>query len=143
MAALIAFSCLRPTTKRSTTASMCRTFDSSSSTSSEMSTGLPSMMSCRQPFLRTSVKTKSSSSPYTLNTGARNSISVLRAATDCFQDLACRSAGCRLAGARAVGLTDSREEQVQIAGDIGHGSDGRAGLLPIVFCSMEITGDRP
>ena len=42
----------------------CRwTFDSSSSTCSEMSTGLPSTISRRQPFLRTSVKTKSSSSP--------------------------------------------------------------------------------
>ena len=41
-----------------------------------MSTGLPSMISRRQPFFRTSVKTKSSSSPYCLNTGARSSISV-------------------------------------------------------------------
>ena len=35
----------------------------------------PSMISRRHPFLRTSVKTKSRSSPYTLNNGARSSIS--------------------------------------------------------------------
>jgi hypothetical protein len=76
MPALIAFSCFRPTTSRSTTASMCSTVDSSSSTCCEMSTGRPSMIIRRHPFFRTSVSTKSSSSPYTLKTGARSSMVV-------------------------------------------------------------------
>ena len=42
---------------------VARPFDSSSSTSAEMSIGLPSMISRRHPFFRTSVNTKSSSSP--------------------------------------------------------------------------------
>ena len=44
-------------------ASMWRTADSSSSTSSEMSTARPSMIRWRQPFFLTSVKTTSRSSP--------------------------------------------------------------------------------
>jgi len=56
--------------------SICFTFASSSSICCEMSTGLPSMIRRRTPFFRSSVNTKSSSSPYTLNTGARSSISV-------------------------------------------------------------------
>ena len=64
MPALIAFSCLRPTTKRSTTASMSVTFDLVElDLAPRCPPRLPSMISCRQPFLRTSVKTKSSSSP--------------------------------------------------------------------------------
>ncbi len=92
-----------------------------------MSTGLPSMISCRQPFFRASVRTKSSSSPYTLNSGARSSISSAhRERKDGLQDLARRSAGCRLAGARAARLADGREEQVQIAREIGHRAHSRA-----------------
>ena len=87
MPALIAFSCFRLTMNRSTMADMCAVvaatpFPISSSTAlpafdggrsetsttsgaiwAEMSTSLPSMIIRRQPFLRTSVRTKSSSSP--------------------------------------------------------------------------------
>jgi len=76
MPALIAFSCLRATTKRSTMASMCCTSDASRSVFSERSMSVPSTIIRRTPFLRTSVKTKSRSSPYTLKIGARSSISV-------------------------------------------------------------------
>ena len=105
-------------------------FDSSSSTSAEMSTGLPSMISMRQPFLRTSVRTKSSSSPYCLNTGARSSISVPSGSDRIASRIwLARAAGRRLAGARAVRLADGGEEQVQVAGDVGHGADGGARVV--------------
>ena len=37
--------------------------------------------------------------------------------------------GRRLAGARAVRLADRREQQVQVAGDVGHRADGRARVV--------------
>ena len=88
------------------------------------------MIRMRQPFLRTSVRTKSSSSPYCLNTGARSSISVPsgsdRIASRIWLDV---RLGRRLAGARAVRLADGGVEQVQVAGDVGHGADGGARIV--------------
>jgi hypothetical protein len=90
-----------------------------------MSTRLPSMTISRQPFLRTSVNTKSSSSPYTLKTGARSSISAPsgsdRIASRIWLALRLRH-GSPVRG--QCGSADGREEQVQVAGDIGHGADG-------------------
>ena len=45
-----------------------------------------------------------------------------------FEDLARGAAGHGLAGARAVGLADRREEQVEVARDVGHRPDGRTGI---------------
>ena len=85
------------------------------------------MTNWRQPFLRTSVKTKSNSSPYCLNTGARSSIWApsgrARIASKIWL-------GVRLATRSAVrgqcGSSDGGEQQVQVAGDVGHGSDRRS-----------------
>jgi len=101
----------------------------------------------RQPFLRTSVKTKSSSSPLDLEH---------RRAPFLFPRLSGRermtsrnSAGTE-AGARRSPVRGQcasaivAKRQVEVACDISHGADGRAReLLPIVFCSIEITGERP
>ena len=57
---------------------------------------------------------------------AQLDLRALRERQDGLQDLARRPARCRLAGARAARLADGCEKQVQIAGDIGHGADGRA-----------------
>src|SRR5215471_4646358 len=42
----------------------------------------------------------------------------------CLQDLGGRSAWSRFARARAVRFADRREQQVQVAGDVGHCADG-------------------
>ena len=131
MPALIAFSCLRLTTKRSTTASMCRDVRLVElDLAAEISTGLPSTISRRQPFLRTSVKTKSQILAVHLeHRRAQLDLGAVGQREDGLEDLAGRAARRRLAGARAVRLADRREQQVQVAGDVGHRADGRARVV--------------
>ena len=48
------------------------------------------------------------------------------------------------AGRRRIGDADPREEQAHIVVDLRHRADGRARIAcEVVFCSMEIAGDRP
>ena len=48
---------------------------------------------------------------------------------DRLQDLARRTAGGQFAGARAVRHADGGVEQIQVAGDVGHGADGGARVV--------------
>ena len=48
---------------------------------------------------------------------------------DGFEDLARRTAGGQLAGARAVRHADGGVEKIEVAGDVGHGADGGARVV--------------
>jgi hypothetical protein len=56
--------------------------------------------------------------------GAQLDLCSCRQRQDGFEDLAGRPAGRGLAGARAVRLGDGGVEQIQVAGNVGHGTDG-------------------
>ena len=54
-----------------------------------------------------------------------------------------RLAGDLLAAVRTVRYADVREQQPQVIVDFGDGADRRAGIGAVVFCSIEIAGERP
>jgi hypothetical protein len=60
---------------------------------------------------------------------AQLDLRAFRQREDRLEDLARGPARRGLAGARAVRLTDRREQQVQIAGNVGHRADGRARVV--------------
>jgi hypothetical protein len=49
----------------------------------------------------------------------------------------------RQAGRRRVGHADARPQEPHVVVDLGDGADRGARVLRVVFCSMEMAGDRP
>ena len=75
--------------------------------------------------------------------GASSKAACLRPSPDAVDHLADRLALDRQAGGRRIGNADPRPEQAHVVVDLGDRADGGAGLRLVVFCSMEIAGDRP
>ena len=115
------------------------------STVSDRSIGLPSTIRRRQPFLRSSVKSTSSVFAVDLeHRRAQLDLGALRQREDRFEDLArrCGSAPARRCGGNAAG----RSWRTAGSGSWRCRSSCRrssAGCSTSVFCSMEITGERP
>ena len=103
---------------------------SSSSTLSDRSTGLPSTISRRHPFLADLGEHELEVLAVDLeDRRAQLDRGPFRQRQDGLENLARRPARHRLAGARTVRLPDRGVEQVEIARDVGHRPDGRARVV--------------